>query len=186
VIRHLVIALGLPVLALSATAYAAPAGVSGQEAVPAGIQLPFQPNEELLARLNTGSCWSEYRLYDPKTQVLGETLALEWYDKLDESVSRMYLRQDAEQKSFRRLRVTYRLTPKGALMTATGDEGPDRVGATWTATYAMPDGKVGSAVMRVIEGGDAADEHVSTGVLTLPGVFASAITVAHSAGCTRR
>lgn len=153
--------------------------------VPPGIQLPFEPDAELLARLRAGSCWSEFRLYDPATKSLGEVVALEWYDKLDQSVARLYLRQDARQRDFIRTAIRFKPVTSKAWREGTGDEGPDSVGTQWTTSYAMPGKARGGAVMRVVEGMPDDDEHVSVGVLTLPGVFPAPVNVAHSAGCNR-
>lgn len=188
-LRRYALALAAAAVVTSAQAAPAPAAAATSTpapgAVPAGVQLPFEPDAELLARLRTGSCWSEFRLFDPVTHTLGEVLALEWYDKLDQSVARLYLRQDTHQRAFLRTSMRFKSKPTAPWRSATGDAGPDTVGARWEAVYQTAGKTQGRAVMEVIEGTPDADEHVSTGVLTLPGVFAQPVNVAHSAGCNR-
>lgn len=176
---------GAPASATASTADVAPATRPASVTVPAGIQLPFEPNVELLARMQQTRCWSEYRLYDPVAKVLGATIALEWYDKLDEAISRLYLRQDGQQRAFKRTSVRYQSPVSKTTREATGDNGPDSVGTKWTATYEISPKIKGIATMQVIEGGPSDDEHVSVGTLTMRGVLAGPTAVAHSAGCDR-
>lgn len=172
-------------LAVGLSIHVAVQGQTPAGALPRQLQAPFEPDAALLARLRSGQCWSEFRLWDPVHRVLGETVALEWFDKLDESVMQLHLRVEGRQQTYRRLDVRYR--PPGAKVdrSATGDEGPDQVGTGWMATYRLPRGKQGVARMTVVEGTRDSDEHVSTGVLELPGVLSDPVTVAHSAGCNR-
>jgi hypothetical protein len=152
--------------------------------VPTGMQLPFEPDPALLSRLRQHRCWSEYRLYDPKTQTLGETLALEGLDSKDTTVARLYLRKDGKQLSARR--TSLKFTPPGATRAreATGDEGPDSVGTHWTATFVINAKQSGTASMVVQEVMASSGEIVATGTLVLPGILREPITVAHSAGCS--
>lgn len=150
--------------------------------VPAGIQLPFEPDDELLTRMRQTRCWSEFRLYDATNKVLGATIALEWYDKLDESIARIYLRQDTVQVSRQRTSLTYQ-PPGGKRQSSLNGEGPNVVGTKWTALYRGPGRSQGKAVMQVIEGNPESDEHVSVGTLSLPSIIDRPVSVAHSAGC---
>jgi hypothetical protein len=173
-LRHTTLAILLS--ALTAVALA--------QAAPAGMQLPFEPDPALLTRMQQGRCWSEFRLYDPVRKVLGETLALEWYDAVDhQPVIRLYARKDGVQHAFRRVSLTYKRPGDLRVRTVSDENGPDQVGATWTATYAMGGKLRGFAELTVIEGAPHDDEHISTGSLRLPGIMPTAVTVAHSAGC---